>query len=125
MYTGAPSQHKTFNFSAISIWIFFISRWALAREGDYKMPPMCVCVWVRVHVSCRFLQNYCSYRFFCKLIVPMNFHALENFWGFVDLGLVFSKPNRSCKKTFLSAFLDYSFQDNNGDSLIDTNYPWH
>ena len=24
---------------------------------------------------------------FCKLIVPMNFHALENCFGFMDLGL--------------------------------------
>ena len=29
--------------------------------------------------------------FFCQLIVPMNFHALENFDGFVDLNLVISE----------------------------------
>ena len=28
---------------------------------------------------------------FCKLIVPMNFHALENFFGFMDLGLKISE----------------------------------
>ena len=27
----------------------------------------------------------------CKLIVPMNFHALENILGFMDLGLKISE----------------------------------
>ena len=65
-----------------------ISRQALAREGDYKMHP--VRAWMRacVRVSRRFLQNCYSYRFFCKLIVLMNFHVLEHFFGFLDLSLV-------------------------------------
>ena len=69
----------------------FISRRALAREGDYEMMP--ACAWVRacVSVSRRFLQNYYSYRFFCKLIVSMNFHTLEKFFGFMDLGLKISE----------------------------------
>ena len=29
--------------------------------------------------------------FFCKLIVPIKFHALENFVGFVDIGLKVSE----------------------------------
>ena len=63
-----------------TVWInpIFISR--RAREGDYEMMPVCVCVCVSV--SHRFLQNYYSYRFFCKLIVPMNFHTLEIFFWF-------------------------------------------
>ena len=28
---------------------------------------------------------------FCKLIVPMNVHALENFFGVMDLGLTISE----------------------------------
>ena len=66
-----------------------ISRRTLAREGDYKMHPLRV----YVSVSCRFLQNCYSYRFFCKLIVLMNFHALEKNFGFVDLGLKISNSN--------------------------------
>ena len=69
----------------LNIVAIFISRWALAREGDYEMINVCACV----SVSRRFLQNYYSYRFFVN--VPMNFHALENFWGFMDLGLKISE----------------------------------
>ena len=73
-----------FNFSFLFVFIF---RWALAREGDYEMMPVRACV----SVSHRFLQNYYSYRFFCKLITPMNFHALENLFGFMDLHLKISE----------------------------------
>ena len=65
----------------------FYLRWALAREGDYEMHHVCACV----SVSHRFLQNYYSYRFFCQLIVLMNFHVLEFVFGFVDLGLKISE----------------------------------
>ena len=66
----------------------FISRRALAREGDYKTPPVCSCVRACVRalvtqISPKLLQL----QIFCKLIVPMNFHALEKFFGFVDLRL--------------------------------------
>ena len=50
-----------------------------------------VCVRACISVSRIFLQNYYSYRFFCKLFVLMNFHAVGNFWGFVDLGLKISE----------------------------------
>ena len=59
------------------------------------MDHMCACVgaFMRacVRVSPRFLQNYYSYRFFCQLIVLMNFHGFENFFDFVDLGLKISE----------------------------------
>ena len=62
----------------------FISRRALAREGDYEMMPVRVCVRALVtQIPPKLLQL----QIFCKLIVPMNFHALENFFGFMDLGL--------------------------------------
>ena len=70
---------------------FIISRRALAREGDYKMHHVWGWVRVCVSVSSRFLQNYYSYRVFCELIVPMNFHSLETFVGFVDIGLKVSE----------------------------------
>ena len=65
-----------------------ISRRALAREGDYEMMSVCACVracvrWLVTQISPKLLQL----QIFCKLIVPMNFHALENFFGFIDLGL--------------------------------------
>ena len=44
----------------MNVNMVIISRWALAREGDYEMMPVCACV----RVSRRFLQNYYSYRFF-------------------------------------------------------------
>ena len=53
----------------------FISSRVSAWEGDYKMHHLCVCD----SVSHRCLQNYYSYRFFCQLIVLMNFHAPEMF----------------------------------------------
>ena len=49
----------------------------LPREGDYEMHPVRACMCVCISVSRRFLQNCYSYRFFGKLIVPMNFYALE------------------------------------------------
>ena len=52
----------------------------------------CVCVHACVHllvtqISPKLLQL----QIFGKLIVPMNFHALEIFWGFMDLGLKISE----------------------------------
>ena len=44
--------------------VIIISRQALAREGEYKMHPVCVCMRVCVSVSYRFLKNSYSYRFF-------------------------------------------------------------
>ena len=69
-----------------------ISRRALAREGDYEIMPVCACVrvcmcWLVTQISPKLLQL----QIFCKLIVPMNFHALENFFGFMDLGLKISE----------------------------------
>ena len=53
---------------------------------------MSVCVCVRVLVShADFSKTTTATDFFCKLIVPMNFHALENFFGFIDLGLKISE----------------------------------
>ena len=37
------------------------------------------------------LRSYHCSGLVCKLIVPMNFHALENFFGFMDLGLKISE----------------------------------
>ena len=48
----------------------------------------CMCGGVYVSVSCRFFQNYYSYRFFVNSV--KNFHALEIFGGFMDLGLKIS-----------------------------------
>ena len=62
----------------------FISRRAFVREGDYEMIPMCACVRALVtQISVKLLQL----QIFCKLIVPMKFHTLESFFGFMDLGL--------------------------------------
>ena len=59
-----------------------------AREGDYEMMPVCACMRVLVmQISPKLLQL----QIFCKLIVPMNFHALENFFGFMDLSLKISE----------------------------------
>ena len=52
------------------------------------MMPVCACVRALVtQISPKLLQL----QIFCKLIVPMNFHALENFFGFMDLGLKISE----------------------------------
>ena len=67
---------------------FFISCRALAREGDYEMHPVRACV--RKCVS-QIYPKLLQLQIFCKLIVLMNFHALENFFGFVDLGLKISE----------------------------------
>ena len=66
------------------------------REGDYEMMPVCSCVRACVRVCVRALVTQISpkllqLQIFCKLIVPMNFHALENFFGFMDLGLKISE----------------------------------
>ena len=61
---------------------FVISRRALAREGDYKMHLVRACMRCVTQISPKLLQL----QIFCKLIVPMNFHALENCVGFVNLG---------------------------------------
>ena len=68
---------------------FIISRRALAREGDYEMMPVCACVCALVsHAD---FSKTTTAQIFCKLIVPMNFHALENFFCFMDLGLKISE----------------------------------
>ena len=69
--------------------LFFISRQALAREGDNEMMPVCACV--RVLVSHADFSKTIQLQIFCKLIVPMNFHALENIFDFMDLGLKISE----------------------------------
>ena len=52
------------------------------------MMPVCACVrYLVTQISPKLLQL----QIFCKLIVPMNFHALENFFGFMDLGLKISE----------------------------------
>ena len=50
--------------SPFLILLIFISRWALAWEGDYEIHPVRACVRACVSVSRRFLQNCYSYRFF-------------------------------------------------------------
>ena len=52
------------------------------------MMSVCACVHALVtQISPKLLQL----QIFCKLIVPMNFHALEIFFGFIDLGLKISE----------------------------------
>ena len=75
-----------------------LSRQALSREGDYEMMPVCACMYgcmctcMPVLVShADFPKTTYSYRFFVNIIVLMNFHALENFFGFMDLGLKISE----------------------------------
>ena len=56
------------------------------------MMPVCACVSACMRqgvtqISPKLLQL----QIFCKLIVPMNFHALEIFFGFMDLGLKISE----------------------------------
>ena len=46
---------------------------------------------VRALVSHADFSVTATVKIFCKLIVPMNFHALENFFGFIDLGLKISE----------------------------------
>ena len=76
-----PTRHLTLK-------LLIISRRALAREGDYEMMSVCASVRALVtQISPKLLQL----QIFCKLIVPMNFHALENFFGFIDLGLKISE----------------------------------
>ena len=51
---------------------------------------MSVCACVRAGVRALVTQispKLLQLQICCKLIVPMNFHALENFFGFIDLGL--------------------------------------
>ena len=68
--------------------LLIISRRTLAREGDYEMMPVCACVrYCVTQISPKLLQL----QIFCELIVPMNFHTLENFFGFMDLGLKISE----------------------------------
>ena len=50
------------------------------------MMPVCVRALV-TQISPKLQQL----QIFCKLIVSMNFHALENFLGFMDLGLKISE----------------------------------
>ena len=66
-----------------------ISRRALAREGDYEMMPVCVCMCALVCYADFSKTNIATE--FLKLIVPMNFHAHENLFGFMDLGLKISE----------------------------------
>ena len=60
------------------------------------MMSVCACVRAGVRACVRALVTQISpkplqLQIFCKLIVPMNFHALENFFGFIDLGLKISE----------------------------------
>ena len=73
--------------------VFIIPRRALAREGDYEMMPVCsgVRACVRALVVTQISPKLLQLQIFCKLIVPMNFHALENFLGFMDMGLKISE----------------------------------
>ena len=48
----------------------------------YEMMPVCACVLV-TQISPKLLQL----QIFCKLIVPMIFHALEKIFGFMDFDL--------------------------------------
>ena len=65
-----------------------ISRWALAREGDYEVMPVCACV---LRLVTQIFPKLLQLQIFCKLIFPMIFHSLENFLGFMDLGLKISE----------------------------------
>ena len=56
------------------------------REGDYEMVPVCACVRACISVT-QISPKLLQVQIFCKLIVLMNFHALENYFGFMDLGL--------------------------------------
>ena len=67
-------------------FIFFSHR-ALAREGDYEMMPVCVRVCVCALVCHTDFSKTTSTDFFCKLIVTINFHAHEFFFGFMDSDL--------------------------------------
>ena len=56
------------------------------------MMPVCACVRVCVHaLVTQIPPTLLQLQIFCKLIVPMNFHAVENFLGFMDLGLKISE----------------------------------
>ena len=60
------------------------------------MMPVCACVRGCVHACVRYLvmqisRKLLQLQIFCKLIVPMNFHALHNFFGLMDLGLNISE----------------------------------
>ena len=57
------------------------------------MMPVCACVRACVHalVSHADFSKTTTATDFCKLIAPMNFHALKNFFGFMDLGLKISE----------------------------------
>ena len=52
------------------------------------MHHVCVCV---LQCVMQFSPKVLQLQIFGKLIVLMNFHALENFVGFVDLGLKVSE----------------------------------
>ena len=70
----------------------YISLIISRREGDYDMMPVCACVreWVRALVT-QISPKLLQLQIFCKLIVPMKFHALEIIFGFMDLGLKISE----------------------------------
>ena len=63
------------------------------------MMPVCACV--RVLVSHADFSKTTAATDFCKLIVPMNFHALENFFGFMDLGLKISEYSTIFSTSYL------------------------
>ena len=67
----------------------FISHRPLAREGDYEMMPVCACM--RALLCHAHFSKTTTATDFCKLIVPMNFHALEKNFGFMDLSLKISE----------------------------------
>ena len=52
----------------------------------------CVCTYVCALVChADFSKTTTALDFFCKLIVPMNFHTHENLFGFMNFGLKISE----------------------------------
>ena len=59
-----------------------------SRAGDYNLHHVCACVraWV-TQFSLKLLQLH----IFGKLLVLLNFYALQNFLGLVNFGLLLSE----------------------------------
>ena len=71
---------------------FIISRRAFKPGREIIKCIKCVRAFVRACVSVMQISpKLLQLEIFCKLIVPMNFHALENFVGFVDIVLKVSE----------------------------------